>query len=308
MQTIKILFLLISLCSLAQVNAQEVSTTPAKAFGSMADWAKLTPLERHKRGVDADIKSRKIELKVIPQTHGVKSGLVIAYGHVIQPPYKVYTEDDRIMVNGVQVSPSLIWQREVSKYSGKLTPVDKERYKRALAVTKQANVIFCDLKDSKPNEEVAATILSFVKKSTDIVIEAHWTDVFPKGSLQFQWVGDAGPDVIDFRNSSCQIIVSKLHWLGKLFEQSPKKRHKQILEDYVKGIIKRLNMGQIMIFSSHGEGDLRWDKRDDVNKIMGTKELSENDKVEALHKLGFGYSGALDIIENYNPEEWKVQK
>lgn len=291
------------------VHAQHVSTSPIKAFsGSLSDWGKLTPLERHKRGVDGDIKSRKIDLNVIKQTGGIKSGLIIAYGHVIQPPYKVYIEDKNIMVNGVQVSPSLIWEREVPKNTVIIPAGTKAKVQRAMAVSKKAHEIFCELRNKKTKDEVAAEILSFVKNSTDTVLDAYWTDTFHKDSLQIKWVDDVGSDSIDFPRSSCPSFMDKLRALLLLGSQSPEARHKRALETYTRGLKKGLSMGHIMIFTSHGEVGLNWDQRDEVNKIMGMKKMSENEKVEALNKLGFGYSGALDIVENYNSDEWKVQK
>lgn len=303
---VKLLFILLSLS--IPVDAQHVSTSPVKVFSrSLSDWGKLTPLERHKRGVDGDIKSRKISLNVIKQTDGIKSGLVIAYGHVIQPPYKVYIENKGIMVNGVQVSPSLIWQREVPKYSGKVPLGTEAKLQSAMAVSKKAHEIFCEFRITKAKEEVAAEILNFVKNSTETVLDAYWTDESRKDSLRIKWIDGVGSDSIDFPRSSCQNFITKLRSLLLPGEKNPEARHKQALGDYARGIIKRLNMGQIIVFASHGEGELRWDRRDEVNKIMGMKELNEIEKVEALNKLGFGYGGALDIIENHNSSEWKVQ-
>lgn len=305
MQTIKLLIYTLIFAVPVRVNAQVVSTSPVKEFsGSLSDWGKLTPLERHKRGVDGDIKSRKIALNVIQQTGGIKSGLIIAYGHVIQPPYKVYVEDKGIMVNGVQVSPSLIWEREVPKYTGKIPPGTEAKLQSAMAVSKKAHEIFCEFRITKTKEDVAAEILNFVKNSTGTVLDAYWTDESRKDSLRIKWVDGVGPDDIDFPDGSCQYFMAKLRSL--LFP--PEARHRQALEDYVNSIKKRLNMGVIMVFTSHGEGELRSDRRDEVNKIMAMKELNENEKVETLHKLGFGYSGALDIIENYNSDEWKARK
>lgn len=307
MQTIKFIFILIIFAVPVKGHAQHVSTSPIKAFsGSLSDWGKLTPLERHKRGVDGDIKSRKIDLNVIKQTDGIKSGLVIAYGHVIQPPYKVYIEDKKIMVNGVQVSPSMIWQREVPKYTSKISSATEAKIHSAMAVSKKAREIFCGF-NLKTKEEIASEILSFVKNSTDTVLNAYWTDESHKDSLRIEWVDGVGPDAIIFSKSSCH-FVAKLRSLLLPGEQKPEARHKQALEDYASSINKRLNMGRIMVITSHGEGELRLDRRDEVNKVMGMKELNENKKVEALNELGFGYSGALDIVENYNSDEWKVQK
>lgn len=95
---------------------QGKSTAPAQTKRIIA-WDKLSPLERYKQGAGANIKSRKIKITPINQTTGISTGLVIAYGHIIPPPYKIYIENNSIMVNGIQVSPSLVWEREVRAQS-----------------------------------------------------------------------------------------------------------------------------------------------------------------------------------------------
>jgi hypothetical protein len=84
-------------------------------------------------------------------------------------------------------------------------------------------------------------------------------------------------------------------------------RHQDTLQNYVASLQKGLETGQVMVFASHGESQLNSDRRKEVNQVMQEKSMSESEKIEALNKLGFGYSGAMDIVENYLPEEWKVK-
>ena len=93
---------------------------------------------------------------------------------------------------------------------------------------------------------------------------------------------------------------------GKL--QTKEERHRGALDESIKGFKKRLEMDLTLIFSSRGEGQTREDIRSKVVAIMENKELTESNKIEQLKKIGLGYSGGLDVIENYNTEEWTVEK
>ena len=149
--------IILIICAMVLMSGNIIAQSKSKKV----DWEKLTPLEQYKQGVGKDIKSRKIDLKPITPKDGIKTGLVIAYGHVIKPPYKVYIEDSKIMINGVQISPSLIWERETPKSQYKSTPEQKQKYKRIIEVTEQARKIYCDNRTRKSDREMRKKIIKF---------------------------------------------------------------------------------------------------------------------------------------------------
>ena len=59
-----------------------------KDENSRVPWQKETALKRHM--LLTRIKgSRRIEIHPVRQAEGISTGLVIAYGHIIPPPYKI---------------------------------------------------------------------------------------------------------------------------------------------------------------------------------------------------------------------------
>lgn len=288
------------------LHAQDQSAAPSKTKGAVA-WDKLSPLERYKQGAGSNIKSRKIQIEPVSQATGISTGLVVAYGHVIQSPYRVYLEGDRVLINGVQVVPSVIWERETKKAKSAMSSDKKQRYSRIQAIQKRVLEIYCDGKGKKANKVLAEEILASIRKETDFIEKASWQGDFPKGSLSVQYRGEDGADSIDLRETNCPSFWEKLSAKNQK-KQTTDERHLEVLAGYVDGIKKGLEMGQVKFFASHGVSELERDCRDDVNKIMADKDASETQKAEALHQLGLDYAAALDVISNYSVDEWKVRK
>jgi hypothetical protein len=130
--------------------------------------------------------------------------------------------------------------------------------------------------------------------------------VLPKGSLVIKYKGESSGDGIVFSENSCPSFWEKMQAKG-FKHKTLEERHQDTLQNYVASLQKGLETGQVMVFASHGESQLNSDRRKEVNQVMQEKSMSESEKIEALNKLGFGYSGAMDIVENYLPEEWKVK-
>lgn len=306
MKIAHIILLISAFAAPVLLHAQEQSTAPAQAKGPVA-WDKLSPLERYRQGAGANIKSRKIQIEPVNQTTGINTGLVIAYGHVLQPPYRVYLEGNRVLINGVQVVPSFVWERETKKAKSDIASDRKQRYSRIEAIQKLVLEIYCDGKGKKAGNVLVEEMLGSIRKETDIVVQASWQGDFPKGSLSVQYRGEDGADSIDLRETNCPSFWEKLRAKNQK-KQTTDERHMEVLAGYVDGIKKGLEMGQVKFFASHGVSELGKDCRDDVNKIMADKNTSETQKAEALHQLGLDYAAALDVISNYSGAEWRVQK
>lgn len=307
MKTTKIALITFAIVLPILVNAEEKKASPLQGKG-IVGWSKLSPLERHKQGVDGDIKSRKIDLKPVKQADGIKTGLVIAYGHVIPPPYKVYTENKKVMINGVQVIPSMVWEREAPKYVPTTRTTDEQKLaKRSTEVLAEARRIYCSGKDTKSMSLLSDDISNHISNAKDVVISAKWYSgkKLPQDSIQITWVKNVGPDAVSFRASECTDI---LRTSSELRGQADV-RHQDALAEGQKSIERRLEKGWTLIFASHGQGQSYGDVRDEIVAVMENADLSPDQKAEEIkkRKLGFGYSGALDVVENYSSGEWKAR-
>ncbi len=299
-----------------QSTASERNDKATKNTTLFRNLEGLSPLERYKRTVDKDIKSRKIDLKPVKQVDGIKTGLVIAYGHVVQPPYNVYVGGKGIMINGVQISPSLIWEREVTQKASPHhppSPTEPETLNRELEVARAAVKIFQEGKYRKSDMERYNDAITYLLASTDVVKNIRLKNSFKEGDIihvcwkRFEHCIGAIKLYDEDRVKQQHTREANLP-VKDMQPQTPEDRQKNALETSIKSIQNRLNMGFTLIFTSHGEGQKRTDIRKEVTRIMNNGHLNEETKIDELKKIGFGYSGALDIIENYHLEEWEIEQ
>lgn len=184
MKTAKAILIISVFAAPVLLHAQEQSTAPAQATAQKMAGAVLTPIETARK-LTRIKGSRKIEIKPIKQADGIKFGMVVAYGHLIPGPYKVEIVADKVFVNGVQVSPSLVAERDVKPVK---IPTDKKAFaqqmydlNREIKKKYYVKALFIDKK------KLQSEILSYTK-SQSIVEDARWgTDI-----LFVKYVGDVG--------------------------------------------------------------------------------------------------------------------
>jgi len=284
MKTAKLVLITMAFTVPVLLHAQEQSTAQAQAKGKATEWDRLTPLERARK-VSRIKGSRKVDIQSVKQTMGIKTGMVIAYGHLIPPPYKVESIGDKVLINGIQVIPSLVVERDVKPIP---IPADKKvfaqkKYDFNQDIKKKyyTQVLFKDKK------ELQSEILVYAK-SQPIVEDVRWgTDI-----LFVKYAGDMG-------------FSTMINLPGTTPEKPWPNRSKEARDSMVTYITKGIGTGCILIDSDGGVSPGCGDKRT-VNEVMQDSKLSKDEKIERLAKWG-NYETAMDIVDNYDSQEWKTE-
>ncbi|KKW18960.1 MAG: hypothetical protein UY62_C0091G0005 [Parcubacteria group bacterium GW2011_GWF2_50_9] len=242
--------------------------------------------------------SRRIELHPIRQISGISTGLVMAYGHIIPPPYNVKYQGDKLLINGVQVSPSLVWERE-QRGPAKRTPDEDRRAQRLKEVRGRILDIYTKGIDKKPIREIQQEITSLVLKSSDVFTSPRW-----KNDLTLEMVIMGGSIPVNY--SITLGIPAKLP-TPEVQEKLDRERQAEEI-GRVQNALKR---GLVFIYYSEGGSGVEYsDFRPAVNEIMSASGLTREQRFEQIKERvfpDFDYDLVLDVIENYNPTEWRTE-
>lgn len=286
--------------------AQEQSTAPVRGSGARTrlPWENKTGLERHKM-LSVIQGSRKITVKPITQSEGINTGLVVAYGHVIPAPYKVEYLDNKLIINGVQVQPSLVREREDSskkKNHPQVSATGKRDAWKGAKIDDTAQELYRNGLKTKSLENVHQEIIEYIKKSTDVYENPVWTG---KNSLKVQLVGSHIQGFIQFSDKQRANVNS-----DELDKQA-KERVNKVQELSVASIKRSLNNnGTLVFFSDGGQFNGAEDIRKSVNQIMENKALNRDERIEKLKDSIFSgdYEPAIDVVDNYGAAEWQMSK
>jgi hypothetical protein len=259
----------------------------------------LKGLERHK--LLSVIKgSHKIDINPITPKDGVKTGLIIAYGHVIKPPYKIYYEGDNLMINNVQVQPSLVRERDRIIHKKKsISTEERKKLGKKVKLREAAQKLYINGLKTKLIEEVQDEITELILKSSDVYKDPIWIS---DKSIELKIVGSELSGTMIFQKKP---IVKKSPEAKRKWHE---KRTKEMHESMLKSLKSTLETGYTLIFFSSGGYSWKWDFRHEINKIMGEKGLKKDEYIERIHEAKHSYGLAIDIVENYSPEEWTVEK
>jgi len=249
--------------------------------------------------------SRKIDIHPIKQSQGITTGLVIAYGHVIPPPYKVEYQGKRLMVNGVQVEPSLLLEREEARNRPPPpTQVQLGAYRETGRAIRLAYKLYVEGIKTKPLEKVQDEVIRFLDKSSGVFQNPKWTGAT---TLDVH-LADYGKPILlglDFSEEP----------LPEDYAETPQEKEKaaegerRACEQVLSWIIGDLRKGHSVTFKSTGGQQIGGDVRAKVRKIMADTGLSREQRIERLREEVFrhSYGPALDVIDNYDPKEWEVK-
>jgi len=279
-----------------QVLPAEISARKARNQKVHEEWNKLPPIEQARRS--SGIKgSRKIAVSPVKQADGIKTGLVIAYGHIIPPPYKIETDGRNLLINGVQVDPSLVGERERKKQSGLHSPMSPEQakqYRRQDEVDSQVLAIYRAGAGKKPMEQVRTEILELLRKSTDVYLNPGVSDKGYGGEI-------AGSGGLQF---SMPLTLADS---PKVPDSVIKARASEARKDTVSMFSMDLKNGACIVFVSDGYTiGVNKSRLGNVYDIMQEPGLSNDDRIEKLKTQVFNnYEASFQIVENYRPEEWK---
>ncbi|MBI5622278.1 MAG: hypothetical protein HY924_00720 [Elusimicrobia bacterium] len=235
--------------------------------------------------------SRKLHIVPAKQAEGIRTGLIMAYGHIIPPPYKIDWEGSRLIVNGVQVSPSLLSEQEPGDSPAKYYRGDQARSARRSEVKKAIQEIYQREKGTKSQSDIQKDIVDFVLKSSDAFINPTWAGEY---ELYVQEAETQLRHAIDLNQ-------------GPPPSESEKtQRAARARLSYVNSLQKGLRQGAFIMFYSSGGSGTGWDVRKQVKEIMNTPNLTRDQRVELLKERVFkNYDPALDVVDNYDAKEWK---
>lgn len=251
--------------------------------------------EEHQRGVD-----RRVDVKPKKNGDGIKSGLVVAFGHVINPPYKIDFTNDRLLVNDVVVRPSPTLQREYNKANKSTSSDEAAHAKKISSLMKRAQEIFREKANSVAKVELDKQVLDYVR-GQDVVSDAKWIS-----SDQMQ----VSVRSIDRSTISLVIPFSKDEPIRKSDEEI-KMRAGKSQEKSRLALEGRLKRDECVLFTSDGgemscggvRGHKEFKKR--ISLIMADSKLSQEDKISKLREsFGGDLVPALDISTNYLASEW----
>lgn len=220
----------------------------------------------------------------------------MAYGHIIPPPYVVGHEKDRLFVNGVQVSPSLVEERHdrehpMRKLSPQMAEVDRKGGELILAARRTYEAE----KGAASLDVIHAKILQLLRNHPDLIQNPRWQ----KEALCYSTPAYDG--------DMCDNFAAPL--LSPADMESPDAQIEEAENRNVKMIEAVLREGDWVYFGSEGSWTDGHDVRSVVNEIMGTAALSRTQKIEALDQRVFhDFALAIDVADNYSAAEWHSAK
>jgi len=260
--------------------------------------------------------NRKVDITPRKTHKGINKGLVIAYGHVIPPPYEISCVDNQLFVNGVRVYPSII---NTSYFHRKpLTAEEKEQADFVEELEDVANRIYWRHKDKLPSNQLKDKVMDFIKSNKGF-LDARWH--YDEGSklesIYIKWkvsskLGEVDKFTIFFESNMKEYYLNpkptkeQIEAFRLEEDKEYKKRQIQFIEQYN----NELERGKCLIFDSDThEHTLNRDIREIVNEIMQNSSLSAIDRAKMLNSnnVRLNETVVMDIIANYNPTEWKTQ-
>ncbi|MBI5240067.1 MAG: hypothetical protein HY926_06315 [Elusimicrobia bacterium] len=266
-------------------------------------WEKETGLKQHM--MLTRIKgSRKIDIHPVKQAEGITTGLVIAYGHVISPPYKFEYQGKKLFVNGVQVRPSLVLEREPRQLLPLLTRGQAEATFKGTQIQRAAQELYSSGLKTKPLKEVQAEIVALVMKSTDVFLRAEW--ISDRALNAKEVVSGA---VSEMRFSADPPVELTPKESQRREEENARWEN----EELTSRMRRVLGAGHCWIFLSQGTAGDQGEFGifgPKVNQIMAELGLTREQRIEKIKaEVGRGrYEFALDVVDNYDPAEWKLKE
>lgn len=280
----------------ALLHAQDQGASPDQPKSKATKWNSLPPLERAR--VFSGIKgSRKIQLKPEKQSDGIETGCIMAYGHIIPPPYRVQHVDNRLVVNGVQILPSLVAQREHKPV--KITKEKRNAIKQAMQLEREIRQLFWRETDNKAlSPEAVRTKISLFAKSNEMVADANWD-----GETILRLV---------YKNREVGSVLLQLNpGIPRQSEKgsssdSDSARVKKVQTDDANRIKRLLSRGAFYVLVD-GLQETHGDIVPRVMSVMDNNALSDAERFERLTTV-FHPEAALYVMENYIASEWENSK
>lgn len=238
--------------------------------------------------------SRSVSIQPVSPASGIETGRVVAYGRVIPPPYRVEYVDRRILINSVQVSPSLVKERHLGERPPQSLAPDKKKVQDSAAELMVAvRKIYADGQSSENKENLHKKILLVLSKHSDVILNPVWHGeelCYTTPVYQF---------------SQCTVFGSSMR--AKPEVQAENERRNRA--ERVAQIEGELKAGRWLYFGSMGGMAVRKDASDEISKIMEDPNLSKDQRIELLKETALeDYDLALDVADNYKAHDWRNKK
>jgi len=226
---------------------------------------------------------------VVPRTD-VPSGIVIAYGHVIPKPYRFKHVGSKLFVNGVQLIPSPVAEKEAEKIRASVKDDRRKLLKEFERVETRARAMF----DGRRSHE---EILQFVKSQTAVIGDAKWqgerTMIFRlKGDKEFM-------HALWFKGLS-QATKKQVEGMA-----DPQEVQRRLVDQYERDLASG-----ICLFFSSDNGVMRMDDpRSKVIEVMKNKDMSKDARERAIIEIfSMDRIAAYDVLANYSATEWVLKQ
>jgi hypothetical protein len=223
-----------------------------------------------------------------PRNGGVKSGMVIVYGHPIKPPYLMVFRQGKLYMNDVQVEPSLYVEREKAQ-------IPAEAYQAEFG-----NIA------SKVGGEIQK--MSREGKSSDEILK------FARSQQGVKNVHLERPDSIMMEIEA----DGRVSPFGVALPPRGSKPPAAIRRDQMTPAVKlkietdmtALKQGKCIIYLSQGGTSSRFMPKEfkaEIMRIMLSPELDQEQRIrQVADKFFFGAKWpAQDIVTNFTEAEWK---
>ncbi|MEW6104579.1 MAG: hypothetical protein AB1630_12330, partial [bacterium] len=237
---------------------------------------------------------------------GIRSGTVIAYGHLLKPPYYVERKDEEVFINGIRVHPIL--SNPNYKITVVVTEEERKRYKEKREIEgkigKALKEYYLEVKAKEGREVAKKKLLEFAKRFEDIE-KIEWDNDMPESPF-IKWKHEKYPTAID--NFAYPNPTEEER------KKAKERRKKDSLETaikYKKRYEEDLKANGVWVFNYGGTPQTYQtysysNIKESVINIMENLKLSNKEKIKELMLLFWKDDDAgKSVFYNYDPKEWK---
>ncbi|MEK7690819.1 MAG: hypothetical protein AAB425_07345 [Bdellovibrionota bacterium] len=226
---------------------------------------------------------------VIPRT-GIAGGVVIAYGHVIPGPYQFRHSGSKLLVNGVQLIPSPVAEKEAEKIRASVKDDRRKLLKELEHVETRARVMF---DGHRSHEE----ILQFIKSQTAVIGDAKWQG---ERTMILRLKGDK-----DFMHALWFKGLSQATRKQVEGAADPQEAQRRLVDQYERDLARG-----VCLFFSSDNGVMRMDDpRSKVIEVMKKTSLSGDERERAIFEIfPMNQIAAYDVLANYSEAEWVLKQ
>jgi hypothetical protein len=248
--------------------------------------------------VDREVSSsererRAMAISEVASAVGISSGTVIVYGHPLHPPYHFEYRAALLFINGVQIEPSLVLQREDDKKRPKISADEKAGFQEQEELDRKIQRRYFEQKGKVSDSDLRAELIAIVRAHPRVK-DAQWTNDFllsyhAKGRFEGIWHGIS---------------------LSPPRQRNPKQKSPEDLKhDHIADLEKHLRDGGCIVWGTTGPWfKPEWqckEMKKNVRDVMESATLSDPERQERLQTIFGGADPSADMITNYKRDEWK---